>query len=229
MEGSIVGPAAATNSPRRALRAATACKSGQEPNTPIPSIDRVMFSQPRHADAGAGIVPPSAQQRSPHDQQALRPRRRSRLAIAGSTDLFGPRIGVSAAIISRQSDGPDERASRRSSSPSRPTPWCRTRHGANAATKTCTGRAGGCAFKSGGRNIPADALDCVWGYGVGIDLTRRDLQIASRDKAAGRSARRSTPRRPPADVSEPDQPPQERPHRPKCNGSRQDGDLEQMI
>ena len=29
---------------------------------------------------------------------------------------------------------------------------------------------------------PVDkALDCVWGYGVGIDLTRRDLQIASRD------------------------------------------------
>src|SRR5688572_9262733 len=38
------------------------------------------------------------------------------------------------------------------------------------------------ALKSGGRNIPEDkALDCVWAYGVGIDLTRRDLQIASRD------------------------------------------------
>src|SRR6266446_7147309 len=38
------------------------------------------------------------------------------------------------------------------------------------------------ALKSGGRNIPVDkALDCVWGYAVGIDLTRRDLQIASRD------------------------------------------------
>ena len=38
------------------------------------------------------------------------------------------------------------------------------------------------ALKSGGRNIPVEkALDCVWGYGVGIDLTRRDLQIASRD------------------------------------------------
>ena len=38
------------------------------------------------------------------------------------------------------------------------------------------------ALKSGGRNIPTDkALDCIWGYGVGIDLTRRDLQIASRD------------------------------------------------
>ena len=38
------------------------------------------------------------------------------------------------------------------------------------------------ALKSGGRNIKlANALDCIWGYGVGIDLTRRDLQIASRD------------------------------------------------
>jgi fumarylpyruvate hydrolase len=38
------------------------------------------------------------------------------------------------------------------------------------------------ALKSGGRNIPvARALDCIYGYGVGIDLTRRDLQIASRD------------------------------------------------
>ncbi|QYK40860.1 MAG: fumarylacetoacetate hydrolase family protein [Paracoccaceae bacterium] len=33
------------------------------------------------------------------------------------------------------------------------------------------------ALKSGGRNIPVDkALDHVWGYGVGLDMTRRDLQ-----------------------------------------------------
>jgi fumarylpyruvate hydrolase len=38
------------------------------------------------------------------------------------------------------------------------------------------------ALQSGGRNIPTDkALGCIYGYGVGIDLTRRDLQIASRD------------------------------------------------
>jgi fumarylpyruvate hydrolase len=38
------------------------------------------------------------------------------------------------------------------------------------------------ALKSGGRNIAIDkALACIYGYGVGIDLTRRDLQIASRD------------------------------------------------
>ena len=39
------------------------------------------------------------------------------------------------------------------------------------------------ALKSGGMNIAADkALDHVYGYAVGIDLTRRDLQIASRKK-----------------------------------------------
>ncbi|WP_299615547.1 fumarylacetoacetate hydrolase family protein [Pelagibius sp.] len=33
------------------------------------------------------------------------------------------------------------------------------------------------ALKSGGRNIPVeDALDHVWGYGVALDMTRRDLQ-----------------------------------------------------
>ena len=38
------------------------------------------------------------------------------------------------------------------------------------------------ALKSGGRNIPVDkANDCIYGYGVGIDLTRRDLQFASRE------------------------------------------------
>ena len=39
------------------------------------------------------------------------------------------------------------------------------------------------AMKSGGLNIPADkALDHVYGYAVGIDLTRRDLQLAARKK-----------------------------------------------
>lgn len=33
------------------------------------------------------------------------------------------------------------------------------------------------ALKKGGANIAVeDALDCVWGYGVGIDMTRRDVQ-----------------------------------------------------
>src|SRR5712691_6654943 len=38
------------------------------------------------------------------------------------------------------------------------------------------------ALKSGGRNVEVKrANECIYGYGVGIDLTRRDLQIASRD------------------------------------------------
>ena len=39
------------------------------------------------------------------------------------------------------------------------------------------------ALKSGGRDIPVDrTLDCVFGYGVGLDLTRRDLQAAAKAK-----------------------------------------------
>ncbi len=41
------------------------------------------------------------------------------------------------------------------------------------------------ALKSGGTNIPENqALDCVYGYAVGLDMTRRDLQAQC--KKAGR-------------------------------------------
>jgi fumarylpyruvate hydrolase len=41
------------------------------------------------------------------------------------------------------------------------------------------------ALRGGGLNIPVEtALDCVYGYAAGIDLTRRDLQAAAR--AVGR-------------------------------------------
>ncbi len=41
------------------------------------------------------------------------------------------------------------------------------------------------ALAKGGRNIPqADALEYVYGYGVGLDMTRRDLQAVA--KKAGR-------------------------------------------
>jgi len=41
------------------------------------------------------------------------------------------------------------------------------------------------ALKAGGKDIDAvQALDLVWGYGVGLDLTRRDLQAVAKD--AGR-------------------------------------------
>ena len=39
------------------------------------------------------------------------------------------------------------------------------------------------ALKSGGKDIsPDSAMDCVYGYGVGIDFTRRDLQALAKDK-----------------------------------------------
>ncbi|MBR0835669.1 fumarylacetoacetate hydrolase family protein [Bradyrhizobium manausense] len=39
------------------------------------------------------------------------------------------------------------------------------------------------AIGQGGADIPvARALDHVWGYGVGIDLTRRDLQLQAREQ-----------------------------------------------
>jgi fumarylpyruvate hydrolase len=39
------------------------------------------------------------------------------------------------------------------------------------------------ALKAGGANVGADkALDLVFGYAVGVDLTRRDLQNAAKDK-----------------------------------------------
>ena len=41
------------------------------------------------------------------------------------------------------------------------------------------------ALGAGGSNIdPSDAMSLVWGYGVGLDLTRRDLQAVAKD--AGR-------------------------------------------
>ena len=37
------------------------------------------------------------------------------------------------------------------------------------------------ALKDGGCNIPrAQAVNCIFGYGVGLDMTRRDLQAAAR-------------------------------------------------
>ena len=39
------------------------------------------------------------------------------------------------------------------------------------------------ALGKGGVNLdPAAALDCIWGYGVGVDLTRRDIQDLAKEK-----------------------------------------------
>src|SRR5437660_8775561 len=90
------------------------------------------------------------------------------------------------------------------------------------------------ALKSGGRNIKLErALDCIYGYGVGIDLTRRDLQIASRDIKRpweiGKAFDASAPCGPLNPASQTGHPTKGRITL-KCNGKvRQDGDLSQMI
>ena len=58
-----------------------------------------------------------------------------------------------------------------------------------------------------GRDISIeDALDYVWGYAVGVDLTRRDLQIAARERGRpwepGKAFDRSAPMAPLVPVSE---------------------------
>ena len=90
------------------------------------------------------------------------------------------------------------------------------------------------ALKSGGRNIPVNkALDCIYGYGVGIDLTRRDLQIASRDMKRpweiGKAFDASAPCGPLQPASKIGHPGKGRIAL-KVNGKlRQNGDLAQMI
>jgi fumarylpyruvate hydrolase len=90
------------------------------------------------------------------------------------------------------------------------------------------------ALKGGGRNLKAaNANDLIWGYGVGIDLTRRDLQIASRDIKRpweiGKAFDASAPCGPLRPASETGHPVKARITL-KCNGKiRQDGDLAQMI
>jgi fumarylpyruvate hydrolase len=90
------------------------------------------------------------------------------------------------------------------------------------------------ALKGGGRNIPADkALDLVFGYAVGIDLTRRDLQMAARKIQRpweiGKAFDASAPcgaLKPATAIGHPS----EGRITLSCNGTlRQDGDLSQMI
>jgi len=90
------------------------------------------------------------------------------------------------------------------------------------------------ALKGGGREIaPERALDLVYGYAVGIDLTRRDLQIAAREVKRpweiGKAFDASAPcgaLKPAADIGHPSR----GRIRLAVNGTlRQDGDLEQLI
>ncbi len=90
------------------------------------------------------------------------------------------------------------------------------------------------ALKAGGTNIPLDqALDHVFGYGLALDMTRRDLQgqakKAGRPWEIGKAFERSAPCgpiHPVASVGHPDHGRIEL----RVNGAlRQQGDLNQMI
>ncbi len=91
------------------------------------------------------------------------------------------------------------------------------------------------ALRSGGADIPADeALAKVWGYGVGLDLTRRDLQAAAKengrpwDMAKGFDA--SAPCSPLRPVSSFGHPSEDACIRMTVNGEvRQEGALTEMI
>ena len=89
-------------------------------------------------------------------------------------------------------------------------------------------------LKSGGTNIPLEsALDHVWGYGVSLDMTRRDLQGEAKKMGRpweiGKAFERSGPVGPLKPVSEVGHPHQGRVVL-KVNGAtRQKGDLNQMI
>ena len=90
------------------------------------------------------------------------------------------------------------------------------------------------ALKGHGRNVTAArALDLVYGYAVGVDLTRRDLQIASRDIKRpweiGKAFDASAPCGALAPASAIGHPKTGRITL-NCNGAvRQEGDLSQMI
>lgn len=91
------------------------------------------------------------------------------------------------------------------------------------------------ALRSGGVDIPADeALAKVWGYGVGLDLTRRDLQAMAKengrpwDMAKGFDA--SAPCSPLRPVSSFGHPSEDACIRMTVNGEvRQEGALTEMI
>ncbi len=90
------------------------------------------------------------------------------------------------------------------------------------------------ALKSGGVDIPVEAaLDCVFGYGVGLDMTRRDLQAVAKKMGRpweiAKSFEASAPCSAIHPVSEIGHP-TEGGLRVAVNGeTRQTGDLNQMI
>jgi fumarylpyruvate hydrolase len=91
------------------------------------------------------------------------------------------------------------------------------------------------AIGGGGAFVAPDAVDgMIFGYAVGIDLTRRDLQLAARDKGRpwdwGKAFDRSAPCSPLLPVAEHPEIPTAGSIRLSVNGDvRQDADLADMI
>ena len=90
------------------------------------------------------------------------------------------------------------------------------------------------AISKGGKNIPADkALDHVYGYGVGLDMTRRDLQLeakkAGRPWDTGKAFDQSAPCSPLTPVAQSGHPSQGSVKLLVNGDLRQEGDLNQLI
>jgi len=90
------------------------------------------------------------------------------------------------------------------------------------------------ALSKGGRNIPVDrALDCVWGYAVGLDMTRRDLQGEAKKMGRpweiGKAFERSAPMGPIVPASRIGHPSAGRITLNVNGDLRQEGDLNQLI
>ncbi len=90
------------------------------------------------------------------------------------------------------------------------------------------------ALKSGGRDIPiAEALSHVYGYGLALDMTRRDLQgemkKAGRPWEIGKAFEQSAPCGPVFPAQQVGHPTQGRISLKVNSDLRQDGDLNQMI
>jgi len=90
------------------------------------------------------------------------------------------------------------------------------------------------ALGRGGRDIPeAEALDHVWGYGVGLDMTRRDLQGAAKKAGRpweiGKAFDRAAPMSPLVPTARSGHPASGRIALAVNGETRQDGDLDQMI
>lgn len=90
------------------------------------------------------------------------------------------------------------------------------------------------ALKSGGENIDSKyALDCVYGYAVGIDFTRRDLQAVAKNQGRPWDVAKGFDQSAPISAINPklvNSSPEQGVIRLEVNGeTRQEGDLKQMI